>query len=141
MRRRYSRPAFPDELVERLRIVNDDFRKAARKHGDAAIGVFVDFEPSGEINNTEEPYEIGISVVFDGTKKDAAATSRRLRDALNSLFEKAYRQASGQWKGIELVRCEAMPDTEFTYFEAMRSHPYRLDDLSLRRTPHEPVPL
>ena len=138
---RYSRPAFPDELVERLRLVNNDFRKAARYHGDKVIGVFIDFEPGDEIQSKDEPYAIGISVVYDGSRKDAGASSSRLCDALSSIFAKAYRQGPEHWKEIELVQCDSIADTEFTYYEAMRSHPYRLDDLSLRRTPHGPLPL
>lgn len=138
---RYNRAALPNELVERLRIVYDDFRKAARSHADKVIGIFLDFEPDGEIHNKDEPYAVSISVVYEGGKKDAAASSSRLCDVLSSIFAKAYRQARGHWKEIELVRCESIADTEFTYFEAMRIPQYKLDDLSLRRSPHEPLPL
>lgn len=138
---RYNRAAFPNELVERLRVVEDDFRKAAKNHADKVIGIFLDFEPDGEIPNKDEPYAVGISVVHEGNKKDAVVSSGKLCDALSSIFAKAYRQARGNWKEIELVRCESIPDTEFTYFEATNTTAYKLDDLSLRRTPPGPLPL
>jgi hypothetical protein len=138
---RYNRAAFPNELVERLRVVEDDFRKAARNHADKVIGIFLDFEPDGEILDKDEPCAVSISVVHEGGKKDAAASSSKLCDVLSSIFAKAYRQTRGNWREIELVRCEPIADTEFTYFEALSIPAYKLDDLSLRRTPHEPLPL
>ena len=135
---RYNRPAFPDELVKRLEAVKENIRKAAKKYGGPTIGVFIDFEPPGEIEDMDDPYAIGISVVFDESKDGAVALSDNLRDSLRSIFEKAYRRENGVWKRIELQSCEAIPDTEFTYREVLSSYTLKLDDLSLRRTPHEP---
>jgi hypothetical protein len=137
---RYSRAAFPDELERRLEAVWDVFRGAAKKHGGSTIAIFVQFDPHDEILDMTEPYSLDLSLVYDSTRSDAPGSAALLADATRQIFEKVYRRPDGSWESIELQSCEAVPDTEFTYFEQMRSRQFRFDDLSLRKASTSVLP-
>lgn len=128
---RYDRAAFPTALVERLKKIRKPFHAEAQEHGQAAVGIFVDFDPKDELADDNEPYTLEISVVFDETIARAREVCTRLAEALHVVFANAFRRPDGIWDGIELRKCEAVSDTEFTYHEAQSTYVYRLDDLSL----------
>jgi hypothetical protein len=139
---RYNRASFPTALVNRLRPVEDDFRETAKKYADAAVGIFVDFDPEGELlDDLAEPYMLRFSIVFDERMTSAEENCLQLCRELETVFSEAYRnEADGVWTSIELEACVAIADTQFTYRDSRTSRLYRLDDVSLRSAPQGPLP-
>jgi hypothetical protein len=142
---RYERVSFPEELVRRLKPVVNHFKKASKKDGDSIIGIYVRFEPEGELaHDSLEPYAFNIDVVYDSTKVSAAAAAGRIAKSLQEKFVSEYKSlhaiTGDQWANIELESSMARSDIDFTLKEALSSYVFRLDDVSLKMGSHGTIP-
>ena len=125
---RYRRHAFPDALNRRLGQV---FEKNFKKSADEILAVFIDYQPRNEELLENEPYELSVYVVADTAKPDsnekAEAVTQKLKEAL------------GKQKGLDVVVCEVVTDTEFTLADTRRTIEFRLEHLSFRLEPFGPI--
>lgn len=139
---RYNRASFPTALVKRLRPVEGAFRETIKKYASAAVGVFVDFDPAGELpDDLAEPYVLDFSIVFDDRVATAEEQCTQLCRELEVVFSEAFRDsADNMWVSIELASCVAIADTQFTYRDSRTSRLYRFDDVSLRSVPQGALP-
>jgi len=121
---RYRRHAFPDTLNHRLGLA---FDKKLKQSADEIMAVFINYEPRNKELPENEPYELWVYVVADTTKweniEKAEAVTQKLKEGLDKL------------KGLDIVECKAVADTEFTLADTRRTIEFRLEHLSLRREP------
>jgi hypothetical protein len=142
---RYQRAAFPEELARRFRKVEKTLKKVGERNPTALLGIYIDYEPQIEIANEDEPYEIGVFVVYSGLVEGAEKTANEAAKQIKEGFEKTYKVLETtvglQWQLIDLRSCEIASDTQFTLQDLMTSSLYRLEHISLRQTPQAPVPI
>lgn len=69
-----------------------------------------------------------------GAEGKAQSIVQKLREA----FDKHFKQDE-KWWHIELRRCAALSDTEFTLRDVLQTKQYRLEYLSYRQDPPGPV--
>ncbi|OGA72790.1 MAG: hypothetical protein A3G81_11825 [Betaproteobacteria bacterium RIFCSPLOWO2_12_FULL_65_14] len=136
MASRYHRQALPDELVERLRPVK--FEKAGKSGIHGIIGFWLDYDPNDNSLPPDQKYELAVNVVYAtddvAHEKAAVEAARALRAAFEAQFKK-----DGKWKSIELVRCEAVSERDFTMRDMRETVNFRLEHLSLRAGPDAPM--
>jgi hypothetical protein len=133
---RYRRAAFPDSLIGRLKPVRDKISRLGKKNPRAIIGIWMSFEPQGELSD-DIPYELWISVVYSTRVSGADIVASEAAESLRREFEGRF-LVHGAWQGIDLRRCTALSDTEFTLRDLQQTHQWRLEYISLRQTPPEP---
>lgn len=135
---RYRRQALPDALVDRLRTVWPKLEKAGKTNTAGIIGFWLDFAPEDNHLPQEEPYEVWLNVVFsaDGPEHEKSATAAAL--VLRSAFEAEFKK-NGKWSLIELRRCEAVSERDFTLRDMRETVEYKLEHLSLRADPQGPT--
>jgi hypothetical protein len=138
LRSRYSRAALPNELVERLRVVEDSIEDAGKANPYAIHGIYLFHDPLVELGPTEN-YEVQITVVYDTLVDDAQSIAEAAATKIKRRFEmKFQKETPGMgilWKGVYLSKCEAVADTEFTFAEMLDVQQFQLDHISLRGDP------
>lgn len=121
---RYRRHALPNELVERLRKVLDKLEAVGKKKNEGVIATFLAYDPDGEIEDPEEPYEIKFRIVYEHLspigKTNADAMAAKLKQALENA------------EGIESNDVKVFADTEFTLFDMTQMVEWRFEHLSFR---------
>lgn len=142
---RYTRAALPDALVDRLAPIKETIKKIGNRHPFAIVGIYLDYDPLGEIISDDEPYEVRIAVVYDsamsGAEEEALEAARTLRSRFERKFHTVETEHAGlQWHLIELTYCEAVADTLFSLRSAIQSKLYQLDYISLAQDPPADIP-
>lgn len=127
---RYNRASFPNDLVGQLNRIYKEFKKSAEQHGQDVLGIYMAFDPPGELESPgEECYELSITVVYDAYILSAVDDAENLRTKIEEMFRGEF--FDGEiWVGIELNRCIAVPDTDFTLREVRTSFLYNFDYVS-----------
>lgn len=125
---RYKRQALPDALQERLRPLFTKMEKQAAKKPSAILGYWLEYDPREELP-PEEAYEVGISVVYSIDDLDFADFAGEIAVILSG--EKI--------EGVDLSRCAALSEEEFTIRDLRHQVQYRAEHLSYRTEPHGPV--
>jgi hypothetical protein len=142
---RYNRASLPDALVERLRLAMDTLKNIAMRNPFAILGIYLDYDPRGEILSDDEPYELRIAIVYDSNEDGAAQAASEAAKTLWTRFERKYKivetpNAGLQWKLIELTQCEAISDISFSLRDALDYKFYHFEHISLRQTPVAEIP-
>lgn len=132
---RYERPAFPDELVRRLQQGNasDIFATACKKTGEEIQGVYITYDPRGELTD-KELYCLSVRVVWNSEIDGAEGVAKSIADKIKKKFEKVFNYANGptqEWLGIELDICEAVEDLDFTLRDVRTHEAWKNDEISL----------
>jgi hypothetical protein len=140
---RYGRAAFPNKFEEALRVVVQkktvEDRIASITAGESVhlVGLFFDL---GENRYRElppgEPYDLGISVVYD-TSRDAVR-SREAAEKVASEISALCLDAFGKPHDAKLIaieNCAAVADTHFSLADLRRVDQWRLEYVSLRQNP------
>jgi hypothetical protein len=137
---RYNRAALPDALTERLKAAKNAFKGISKRHPFAILGIYLDYDPRGEIESDDEPYELRIAVVYDssqdGAEEQALEAKRTIERRLELKFKTLETETAGiQWRLIELTNCEAIADTVFSLRNALDYKLYQLEYASLATDP------
>ena len=134
---RYRRLALPNSLVERLRGVSAYIEKHGKKNSAGILSFRLSYDPKNELP-PEEPYELWLSIVYILDEPEYATAAediaRGLRTEFTLLLEKT--KDSGD---VDLRRCEAVSETEFTLRDMRDTVEYNLEYLSYRIEPSGPV--
>lgn len=131
---RYRRQALPDELVERLRPVVPKLEKIGKTHARGVIGFWLDYQPDEPTIPSDQVYELWISVVFAEDEAQFAQEAGTLATELDAAFRAEYFKSS-TWQTIELRRCSAVSERDFTIRDTREAVEYKLEHLSLRTSP------
>lgn len=129
---RYSRSAFPtdfnDWLRDRLKSKHDTL---IGEHSSSVVAVYFDLDNGEDIKHADpdEPYTLGIEVVYDTSSAENATSAGTLADELTKLFTSHFKP-QGAWRWIELVYCKPVADTAFSLRAANELCRYRLEHFS-----------
>lgn len=134
---RYVRSEFPDAFVrwmgqsgmaERL----DD--KIAKRYSHALIGIYFDLDDDTEREDPDDPYTLGIQLVYDTEDSTHAAAAGEAAMAITQLFNARCRR-QGRWWGTELLYCDPIADTAFSLRAAHSFRRWRLEHRSIGGEP------
>jgi hypothetical protein len=134
---RYRRHALPNSLVDRLRNVFEYIEKNGKKNSSGILSFRLSYSPEYELP-PEEPYELWLSIVYITDEPQYGPMAETLADNLNAEFLKLLEktQSSGT---VDLRKCEAISEMEFTLRDMRETVEYHLEHLSYRTEPTGPV--
>lgn len=124
---RYRRHAFPDTLNNRLSPAFEGANNKLKKSADDVLGIFIDYQPRNEELPDQEPYELWVYVVSNTAEPDSSDRAQTIAELLSELIA-AHR-------GLELIECIPIADTEFTLENVRNTFEFRLEHLSFRKLP------
>jgi hypothetical protein len=133
---RYRRAALPDALTHHLSAIRETLQELGRKSPHAIIGFYVSYEPSGEIDTSEEPYELWIAVVFDHTVASAEAIASAAAEKITKRIEKKFMTPEG-WSRIDLRSCKPASDRDFSLYDSQTMTLLRFEHISLKHAARE----
>jgi len=142
---RYSRSAFPDEFERRLNEANltEKIVKAVKPSSSAIKAILFDISGGPEIaQGLDDIYLLDIILLYasepDALHAEVIAkkVANKIKDAFSA---KLFDKKSGNWRSIELRYIDAISDEVMTVRTAEIYKKLRLDYLSLRSDPQQPV--
>ena len=143
---RYRRSAFPDEFEQRLTKAKLDNKiaKAVKPHGKMITALFFDVDEGLEVAHTspDDIYVLDI-ILLHATEPDSgaaeSATLKAKSEIENAFRKKLFNKESGTWQQIELRHCDVISEEALTYRESQILKKWRLDQISLRSAPQQPL--
>lgn len=142
---RYDRSAFPNEFESRLfqQKIQEQISKILKPKGSSIRGIYFDLGVQSELETlaTDENYELDIYLLYD-TDKDPTVAEKdavEVQAKLEKLFKDRFHEVRHGWKGIELVSCNVISDQAMTVRQALALRQWRLDHMSLRSDPNQPM--
>lgn len=136
MAQRYARSEFPDAFVTWLKEsrVLARLEKLAKQNSAALVGIYFDLDDDSERVDPDDPYSLGITVVYNAAGEGAKETAERVAQQISSEFGVRCRSAD-RWRWIELLNCEAASDLEFPLAAANEFRRWRLEHRSVNGEP------
>lgn len=133
---RYSRSEFPDAFINWLKEsgVGDGFEKLGKRYSAALVGIYFDLDDDSERTKPNEPYSLGIVLVYDSGRTEHATEAETARVTLEALFKRRC-LASGRWQWIELTYCDAVSEDVFNLRAARLYRRWRFEHRSLGGEP------
>lgn len=142
---RYDRSAFPNEFEIRLKKHNtyEKLAKIIKPTGTHLRGVFFDLggQADTELASSDEVYELEIYLlhVTEPDTNVAANEAEQAMRKINEWFKKNYCDDQGRWSAIELVDCHVISDAAMTVRQSLSLRQWRMDHMSLREIPNQPM--
>lgn len=130
---RYRRHALPNSLVDRLREVFKYIEKEGKKNSDGILSFRLSYDPTDELS-PEEVYELWLSIVYITDKDEYESMAVKLAEGLKAEFPNLLVKTKESGK-VDLRRCEAVSETEFTFRDIRDTVEYHLEHLSYRTEP------
>jgi hypothetical protein len=134
---RYRRHALPNSLVERLAPVFEQMAKEGKKNSAGILSFQVDYEPRSELPPAD-PYELWIYMVYVTDKAEYELMARQMAQDLQAKFPQLLEKKKS-FGGVDLRYCEAVSESEFTLRDMRATEEYRLEYLSYRADPPDPM--
>jgi hypothetical protein len=134
---RYRRHALPNSLVERLRPIFAYIDKEGKKNSAGIFSFRLFYDPKDELP-PEEAYELSLSIVYITDKDEYRAMSEEIAQRLKEEFPKLLAKTKDQGT-VDLRKCEAFSEMEFTVRDMRDTVEYNLEHLSYRDDLSEPV--
>ena len=142
---RYDRSAFPNEFESRLsrQKIPEQVSNILRLKGSSIRGIYFDLGVQSDLETigADETYELDVYLLYD-TDQDPIAAEREAQEAqgkLEKLFKDRFFEDGKGWVDIELVSCNVVSDQEMTVRQAWALRQWRLDHMSLRTEPNQPM--
>lgn len=142
---RYRRAAFPDAFEKRLNESGASARlsrilKPAGKH---ICAIFFDVDNGNEVERSEpnDAYELAIVLLYPGqpNSEESEAATLKVKEQIETVFKELFFDESKSRRGIELLDCMVMSDEALTYAQSTLMKQWRLEHLSLREDPENPM--
>lgn len=130
---RYRRHALPNSLVDRLRAVFDYIDKEGKKNSSGILSFRLSYEPHDELP-PEEPYELYLSIVYIIDKPEYGSISEEIAQKLKTEFSRLLEKTRDKGM-VDLRKCEAVSEMEFTLRDMRDTVEYHLEHLSYRTDP------
>jgi hypothetical protein len=134
---RYRRHALPNSLVDRLRGVFSHIDKVGKQNSDGILSFRLDYDPREELP-PEEPYELWIDIVYITDDDRYKAKAEEIATDLNNKFPQLLDKTK-DFGSVDLRRCKAVSEMEFTMKDMREKVEYHLEHLSYRTDPHGPI--
>jgi len=142
---RYRRAAFPDMFEDRLNKSGASARlsKILKPVGKHICAIFFDIDDGKEVRRTEPDDTYGLAIILlypsqpNGQESEAAAV--KVKEQIETLFKELFFNEGKTWKEIELLECIVMSDDALTYAQSTLLKQWRLEHLSLREDPEDPM--
>ena len=124
--KRYIRPAFPDNFNTRLNQEGQNLRKFLKKHGSHFDRIYIAGAPPEKELPEEEDYRLSIWLVLDEFATDPIDAS-----AAQQLVVE-FEQILNGCKGIDVLDCRPVPESEITLADLRVMSLWDFDDLTYR---------
>ncbi|QHU99822.1 hypothetical protein [Synechocystis sp. CACIAM 05] len=134
---RYRRIALPNSLVERLRSVSTYIEKEGKRNSSGILSFRLSYAPQDELL-PEEPYELWLSIVYVTDKAEYATVAANIAQNLKTEFPNLLEKTKDNGT-VDLRKCEAVSEIEFTLRDMRDTVEYNLEHLSYRTEPSGPV--
>jgi len=134
---RYRRIALPNSLVDRLRSVSIYIEKECKKNSSGILSFRLSYEPQDELL-PEESYELWLSLVYVVDKAEYATMVAKIAQNLKAEFPNLLEKTKGRGT-VDLRKCEAVSEMEFTLRDMRDTVEYNLEHLSYRTEPSGPI--
>lgn len=126
---RYRRQAFPDALQQRLKPLFTKMEKQGGKNAHGILGYWLDYQPRDEELLAGDPYEVWLSVVYSVENPDFELAAKEVVATLERVT----------LTDIDLSKCMALSEEEFTLKDLREQVHYQADHLSYRTDPPGPI--
>jgi hypothetical protein len=148
---RYARAAFPEAFETRLRAAvipgkYDLVRKIEKildVGGDYIRALLFDMDKGEDVERKtpDDLYRLGIVVLYDSLRDEPAAFNAATvtAEALEGIFEAAFKAPTGAWQNVELEYCDPISDTAMTVAMSETLKQWRLEYLSMQEEPLAPM--
>lgn len=134
---RYRRHALPNSLVDRLREVFRHIDKVGKQNSDGIVSFRLDYDPKDELP-PEEPYELSINIVYITDDESYSTKAEAIAKDLTAKFPKLLDKTKDSGS-VDLRRCNAVSEMEFTIRDMRETVEYHLEYLSYRTDPPGPI--
>jgi hypothetical protein len=134
---RYRRHALPNSLVDRLGGVFGHIEKEGKKNSDGVLFFMLSYEPKDELP-PEESYELWLSVVYVTDRDEYESMAEKMAEGLKAKFS-ALLEKNKVYGSVDLRKCEAVSEMEFTVRDMRDTVEYHLEHLSYRSEPPGPI--
>lgn len=134
---RYRRHALPNSLVERLREVSKHIQEKGKKNSSGIVSFRLRYNPEEELP-PEEPYELWLSIVYITDKAEYGSIAEQIASDLKAKFPSLLDKTKTSGR-VDLRRCEAVSEMEFTLRDMRDTEEYHLEHLSYRTDPPGPM--
>jgi len=141
----YKRSAFPDVFEDRLKEsgLADKLTAILRPYGKYIRSLLFDVDGGEEVARTDptDTYALRIYVLY-ATEQDpekAGLAADEVREKIAAAFHKRLFDPQQKWTQIELCDCDVISDKAMTISDAAALKQWRLEHLSLREDPPEPM--
>lgn len=142
---RYKRAAFPDAFEARLKEsgLAERLTTIIKPHGKYIRAIFFDLDNGKDETRTDpgDTYALRIYVLYatEDDPEKAALVADEVCSKIEAAFQKRLLDASQKWTLIELCECSPISDEVFTIAQSHISQEWRLEHLSLRQDPPQPM--
>ncbi len=134
---RYRRHALPNSLVDRLRAVFKHIDDKGKKNSAGILSFRLSYDPEDELP-PEEPYELLISIVYIIDKAEYGEMAVNIASSLKKEFPNLLEKTKDSGT-VDLRKCEAISEMEFTVRDMRDTVEYHLEHLSYRTEPSGPI--
>ena len=132
---RYRRHSLPNSLVERLNDFLSYVDKQGKKHSAGILSFRVKYEPKEELTSNE-PYEFWLNIIYSTDEDYDLIAEKMARDLEEKFLDKVLKANAGK---VDLRQCQAFSESEFTVKRMRETEEYRLEYLSHRNDPPDPL--
>ena len=142
---RYRRAAFPDAFEKRLNESGASTRltKILKPAGKHICAIFFDVDDGNEVQRIEanDTYALAIVLLYASqpNSRESEAVALQVGEQIESAFKELFFNENNSWRDIELLECRVMSDEALTYAQSVLLRQWRLEHLSLRKDPEDPM--
>jgi hypothetical protein len=142
---RYRRSAFPDEFEKRLNESGASGRlsKILKPAGQHIRAIFFDVDQGEEVqrNGPDDTYTLSIVLLHTSQPNgdESEAVALKAKEEIESGFEDLFFKKKNRWTEIELQDCTVISDEALSYGQSLVLKEWRLEHLSLRDDPEQPM--
>jgi len=142
---RYRRAAFPDAFEKRLNESGADSRlaKILKPAGKHICAIFFDVDAGKEVQRNEpnDTYALAIVLLYTSQPNglESEAVALETGEKIEAVFKELFFNENNSWRDIELLECMIMSDGALTYAQSVLLKQWRMEHLSLRKEPQDPM--
>ncbi len=128
MSKRYTRAAFPDAFNRRLSCERKFIRKFFQEHGECFDQILIRCEPGREELFDDQDYRVAVWLVLDDSQRSGLDTFAVQKSVVE------FEQTLNGCRGIELLDCRAVEESQVTLAHLRFFSPWDFDDLTFKET-------
>jgi hypothetical protein len=134
-------------LILRLRLdksgADRRLSKILKPEGEHICAIFFDVDSGGEVQRQEPEDTFVLAIVLVYTSQpyghESEAAALKVKEQIEAAFKELFFAKNNSWRDIELLECMVMSDEALTYAQSVMLKQWRLEQLSLRKEPQDPM--